>query len=728
MAGFGDEIMILEGFEDAVGLATTIGDVLNAIADFPPGLGDNLICARIKAEDGLDDVVGDLGRRGRRRRGRRHHRGRFRRRGFAPLINRGPIIVEQDPNAVSSTTVSNRRRILAMEKKLKELHPKKVDITSSGVEGFGVPFATSVTTQVGTVRQAATKPQSPNAKVIVKNLVAKGKTLANLAAKRRALSMNALRAYQGNKKTVDKLERVAKSKASTVLKTAMATNGKSSSPTLASKMNKEIKDTRRLRNRAIGVGQKAIQDMKLHSIASILADNAEAQSRASMNAAKAIVRGDLSGARAFSAEIAKHAQTARQLKTVRKRQVSRWTGQNKKAKMVRLGSRRMRAMKMISALQQKDRESGLTPRDKIAMRSAYAALQREEFSMLGLTDGAGISKKVRAKTAASLGDVPLGRLTVKDMEPVFAVTMAPTPKEGEWFTDSLGNLDALYVPDFSVKDPDRYSVAAGSFRSGIPGLESPLEAGLSGFDALFVPEFSVDDPKQAAYRKTGFWLGPAPGGPGGFGEPLAPFKDMNSPIEPTPFSVKIPPNDPAGAFLSSALGNLSESLTESSFGFMPMKLNVPSWSSLKKLSKGTIKSAEKSLSKRSKRVGNALKRRAKALWRFAHISSNVKREGRALKIRGKSRAADARLRRGPKYFRRKEKMMQKAQMAKFAQLSGFEPFSVPEAIMVDKDNFGDFTPFNVPESIWATRGFGDTRVQEVKPVRDYRELSDLLLP
>lgn len=758
---FEDEIMILEGFEDAVNSVATVGDVFAALTDFPPGVGDSLISGCRKDEDTLDDVVGDLGRRprrprrpGPRPRPRPRPRPPFPRRPFfRPFIHHPPtVIVREDPDAVSSTTAANRRRILMMERKMKELHPKKVTITSTGVEGLGVPVMMSgLMTQLGAIRRAAAKPNSPDAKVIVKNLVAKGRSLANLAARRRGLAMNALRGYKKEKKTVDKLERVSKSKSMNVLKTALATKGKTTSPAIDSKMNREIKDSRRLRNRAVMAGRRAIQDMKLNSVASLLAGNAESQARAAVMTAKAISEGNLSNARAFSAVMVKNSQRARQLKAVRRKQMKLWSGKNKRMKMLRLDGRRMRAMKAIAALQRKDQDSGLTVADKAMMKSAYDVIRGVETTMIGMTGGSGIQKQARKALALN----GLEAMTVKDMEPVFSAKMAALPSQGEWLT----GFGATVIP--AVDKRMRKKLALPSDPSG-------------------------------RFLEEGF---------------VAP-----SELGPVKFAVDMKPNDPSGQFLIGALGDLSGNLVEDT-SFMSLKLKAPSWSTVKKIPSGVLKRAEEALPMVSKRVGNTLKQRARALWNFSHVRGGIRRAGRNVKMIEESKNADKFLRIGQKQRHRMNSAKQKRDLERFKKRYGklpglgdldaslgmskarvryikkflrttvknrraivqklkkhpaklkslkrdvrlykeakklrtipetiwmakrqalgafnpeYEPFSIPEAIWQDKKqglgdfnipeaimvekgtvrkpDFIDYRPFSIPEAIWTTRGFGE---------------------
>ena len=690
---FEDEIMILEGFEGAVSSVVTIEDIFDALADFSPSFGDNLLTSKIKEEDSLLDGIGDLGRRPRRR-PRRPRRRPIRRPMYrGPMYVEPQVIVTEPVDAVSSTTAANRRRLLAMEKKMKALHPDKVKITGSGVEGFGVPVFGDTLTKLGAIRRAAAKPDSTDAKLIVKNLLNKGKNLVNLAARRKQLAANALRGYRGNKKTVEKLERVAKSKADTILKTAVATKGKSTSPALDKKMNNEIKDTRRLRNRAIMAGRKAMQDVKLGSLATILSDNANAQARAAIMTAKAIKAGNMSATRAFSASMVKHSRKAKALKAVRRKQRKLWSGQNAKQKLMRLSARRMRLLKVIAALQQKEKGPGLSVSDKAKIRTAQLALQKVEINMMGIIGGSGISPVLKKKLALSGFEA----MTVKDMEPVFSAKMAPLPEEGEWLTD----FGQLFVPKFSAK-------------------MAPLsEEGkwLTGLDAITVPV--VDKKMRAALARKA--------------DPSGTFLEEESFVAPSElgpvkFAVPMKPNDPSGAFLTDILGDLSSSLIEdTSFGFLPVKMTVPSWKAIKRMPTSTLKMAEQALPRRSKRVGNALKQRARALWSFSNIGSSIGRAGRSAAIMRKSRRSDRNLVRTSSDFRRRERALKRLKLARYKKTAGslpglgdYQKFSIPEAVSVTRSfgdsipesifvpkGFGGLEPFSIPEAVWISKGFSD---------------------
>jgi hypothetical protein len=411
--------------------------------------------------------------------------------------------------------------------------------------------------------------------------------------------------------------------------------------------------------------------MKLNSVATILANNADAFGRASIGAARAIAGGNLSNARAFSAEMVKLMQRGKQLKAIRRKQIKRWGSQNKRGRLTRLDARRMRMMKAIAELQRKEESDGLTPAEKTRMRDAQLGLRHVETNMIGITGGSGIPKAARKKLAMEgLGQTDY-RMSVKDLQPVFSAKMGPLPKQGEF---------------------------------------------LSSFGATVIP--AVD---KRMRKKLARPLNPA-------GRFLGEDESFVAPSElgPVKFAVPMKPNDPSGQFLTDIMGDLSGNMVEdTSLGFLPMqRTKVPAFSTVKAMPPSMLKMAAESLPARSKRVGNILKRRARTLWNFSRIGANVLRRDKMTRMFEKSKATDVWRDIDLKQREKIEKRRVKRDLERFKRRHGrlpglgeLKPFSIPEAIWQEEkqlDGLGEtvstssgYKPFSIPEAVWITKGFGD---------------------
>jgi hypothetical protein len=576
--GFGDEIMMLEGLTGSHSRKPLSDvDMLSAIADFPRKFSEHLLSGQNKAEDGLNDVIGvsDLGRRPRRHR----HRGRGGY-GFRPTQYVAPIVTTElvhDPSAL--------RRIRAMEQKIATLHPDKVKLLQAGIEGLSkdlVPARNSGSTvgaqmQIGAIRRAATSPTSSVAKVVANKLGSKAQELDKLAKDRRDLANKAVQDYQRDRKTVEKLERVAKNKALIVIKTAAT---RSDSPEVKRNMEREIKDIRKLHDRSAALGRRAVQSMKLSAVASMLSKNASGQAMLTKATKLAVEQGKPEEAKILSAGVNKHAENAKKLKSVRLQQIQKWSSNQKQDIYNRLAARRGRFLKAITLLNEKSKNAGMSKEDQRAMRDAYAQLHRVEVSMLAIHGGV----------------MPVQPEGLGEGEPVFSIDIRANDSSGRFLEDSL---EATYVSHFSVKDKNKLPVAAT-------------------FGATYVSKFSIANSKAAPQGK---WLERAV---------LAWFGDAGDLVDDTKSGVEgvFDPLIKSSKIMKRGIGKavmntLSNPSGISSGSINPLKLiGSADWELLRKAPSNTLRVMEMALAGKSKGVGNEMKRQAQSVYRYAKSASN----------------------------------------------------------------------------------------------------------
>jgi len=646
--------MILEdlGFTSP---GATVGDILNALADFPIGSGEGLLSGWNGVEDGLDDVasIGELGRRPRRRPRPRPRPRRPRPRPYpyyTPPVVLGPQYVETEPiDAASTTSVSayqaameNRRRLKAIEKKMKELHPKKVKLMKDGIEGLGAVFmprldsatkASKTLMQIGAIAQAAHDPSSRQAKVIAYNLKKKSEQLEKLAKDRLALASNAVKDYHRDKNTVDRIERVARKKAELVVDTAAAHKD---SPDIARKMEGEIKDVRRLHDRSVGLGRRAVQEMKLYGLASLLSKNASAQAMVAKAASEAVAKGKPDEARVLAAALNRHAETARKLKITRKKQLALWSSDDRNSKYHRLANRRERYLKAIALLTQKSSTAGLSQEDQAALRDAHAKLAQVEIAMQGIRGGgvrpAAIPKKPRT-------------LHGLEQAAVFSVDMPPNDPSGTFLT-GFSNLGALYVPHFAMDNNEYPNVAATFFpwnySGGMAGLDQYDEktpdsvvpilypwtyssggGGPQGWDlgamkgvAKYEPQFSVDMKKLP---KQGQWFSGFAALLLGNGGDLA----ADTALGLEGFFDFISKPMKAGAVRKAVNSALNSAPAIASGNINPVKMvGAASWSQLKSAPASSLSAARQSLQSGSKGISGEVWRQARGVYNYAKSPIN----------------------------------------------------------------------------------------------------------
>ncbi len=552
-SGFGDEIMLLEG-SGGTAFATK-KDLVSAMADFPRSGAEELIGSktRYQFEDGLDDVIfvkdalEGLERPPRPPRPR--PRPHFRPRPYYPAPYY-PIVTEPSILPVVAETIQDPlalQRIRKLEEKMAKLHPGIVKLLHDGIEGLGdITPTTNVEqaqVQIAAVRAAATRPGSSESKNIVKNLRTKADKLTQLSKDRREVAAKAIQDYQKQKKTVDRLERVARAKALTVVNAAIA--GKTD-PETSKRADKILDEVRGLHDRSVETGRKAVQSMKLYGVASMLAKNADAQAMVTKAASYAVEQGKPEEAKVLTAAIAKHSEAARALKATRQEQLKLWESENKEDTYQRLEARRIRFMKAISLLNQKAGAAGLSQEDQRTMRDAYAQLYRTEIAMQGLHGGRVIPAAVeQAKYGVSFEEFA--------QNPSFSVEAKPLPHAGTFVEEFaqgsafsveakslphagtfVQGLESSFIPHFSV-EPEAADEVTAFLAAGA------IAPGVSDLGATYVPMFSVEPVQQdevIAMLAAGT-IAPGVG-------------DLNASYVPK-FSVEPEPVDEVVAFLSAGV-------------------------------------------------------------------------------------------------------------------------------------------------------------------------------
>lgn len=511
MPELGDEIMILEGLGGSSSTASSVitrHDLLSAIADFPIHVREQLLSGLNEQEDRLDDVIrlstviSGLGELGRVPRHHPHPRPRPMPYPVPYPAYVGPTYVEPlVTEVVSPTNEPLIRRIRDLEKKMAALHPKTVKLLSNGIEGLEASLlpsnrslgaATKIVMQIGAVQQAALSPGSDQAKQVARNLSNKAAELDRLAKSRLEVAGQAIADYNKNKRTVDRLERVARAKSLSVVSAAIS---RTSDPQVIRQKDREIKEIRKLHDRSVGVGRRALQNMKTYALSSMLAKNASGQAMVTRAARLAVERGKPEEARVLTAAINKHAEIAKQLKATRKEQVELWTGQNKQSAYDRLAGRRDRFLKAIAALNARSEAGELSEEDKRALRDAHLKLFKTESAMLSLDRGRLIPSDIKPKPYTTAG-ITLSSVDPYDWShplPKFSVEVRPNDPSGAFLQD----LEAIYESKFEAKN--RPNDPSGTFLQEIGAIfeprfsvqPKPFTVAGETLSAIFEPTFSL---------------------------------------------------------------------------------------------------------------------------------------------------------------------------------------------------------------------------------------------
>lgn len=382
------------------------------------------------------------------------------------------------------------RHIRRLELKMKDLHPSKVKLTAKGVEGFGTltpakqsfSNSTKVSYQIAMIQRAAQHPNSPEAKTIIRNLDKKSRELETLSKNRLQLAGDSIGQYRKDKDFVNKLERVARSKAMVVVNSAA---NRESGRAVERKMDREIKDVRRLHDRSVGIGRRAVHNMKVYAFSSMLSKNADAQAMVTKAAKFAVMNGKPEEAKILALAMNKHAEIAKAMKATRQNQTELWKSESNKLKFDRLTGRRERFLKAIALLEQKSKQGPLSEEDRRAMRDAYAQVYRIEAALIGLQGGVRVvPQDIRPKqyTPAAV------TLEEFHQSPNFSVEVQPNDPSGVFLQD----IGMIFNTKFSV-EPTQYNVDAsiGAIfepRFTIGAKTLPVEASL---EAMFEPRFTA---------------------------------------------------------------------------------------------------------------------------------------------------------------------------------------------------------------------------------------------
>lgn len=473
---------------------------------YPTQVEPSILVVESEDED-IDEEIEGLGRVP-----RHHHRPRGGYRSypyyFPTSVEPSVLVVEKESDEDSDDleavyqTINTRipkrkkrkgavsRHIRRLELKMKDLHPNKVKLTPQGVEGLGAlapskksfVASTKAIYQIAMIQRAAQNPDSYEAKVIVRNLDKKAKELEALSKNRLQLASDSIVEYRKDKSFVDKLERVARAKAIVVVNAAAE---RQSGRAVERKMDREIKDVRRLHDRSVGIGRRAIHNMKIYSFASMLSKNADAQAMVTRAARLAVMNGKPEEAKILALAINKHAEIARAIKGTRQKQTELWKGESDQLKFDRLAGRRERFLKAVAALTAKSQQGPLSEEDQQALRDAHAQIYRIEAAMIGLQGGVrvipqGIEPKQYTTAAITLEEF--------QQDPTFSVEVNPNDPSGAF----LEGVGMIFNTAFSV-GPKEYNVSSAigaifepSFTIGAKTL--PVEASL---EAMFEPNFTV---------------------------------------------------------------------------------------------------------------------------------------------------------------------------------------------------------------------------------------------
>ena len=612
--GLNDQIMILEGLEGSGNrLLPTEVDVLSAIADFPKHSSESLLSYSRSSEDSLADVVG-LGELGLGpRRHHRRHGGGYR----YPIYTQPTYIEPIIATAEVVGEATSIRRIRDLEKKLAALHPDKVKLLRDGIEGLGdlLPTGNKLSSvlnaelQIGAIQRAARDPSSYTAKVIVNKLDEKAKELDKLASDRQDLAAKSIKDYQRDKKTVEKLDRVAKQKSLTVVQAAATRSG---DPAVEKQMNRVMDDVRKLHDRSAAIGRRAIGSMKTFTLANMLAKNADGQAMLTKAAKIAVASGKPEEAKILTAGINKHSENARRIKGIRTKQVQSWATDYKQDIYNRLSSRRERYLKAIALLNQKSASgSGLSEEDQRNLRDATAQLFRVEATMHGLKGGVAMPVETGTTDAMNLGSTPTFSVDMKPNDPsgtfleslyvnnFNAKTSIPDPS-GRFLSD----LEAEYVSLFSTKtaDPD----PSGRFLGEDYGVKR------------YEPKFMVS---MAPLPAQGKWFENAA---------FAWFSDAGDLVNDTKaglmdvFSPFIKATEVSNRPLARTLKNIIGSPGIIASGSInPVKLvGASTWKTLRNAPADTLIAAAQALKSKSKGVDSEVKRQARSMFNYAKSSAN----------------------------------------------------------------------------------------------------------
>jgi hypothetical protein len=486
----GDQIMLLEDFGLGAHEISEL-DLLSALFDFPRQSSESLLSGANDAEDEIIKLSTVLERPPRPSGGRRPPRRPRPMPVIQPYpVSYGPSILPTVTEVIPAKDPEAIQRIRAIEQKMAKLHPDQVKLLRAGIEGFGENGTVGAAgdlklqTQIGAMRVAAANPSSDMAKMVVSKLGQKAAQLDKLAKDRLNVAKQAVQSYQKDKATVDRLERVAKAKALKAVETAISGNTDAST---AREMDSLLTEVRRLNSRAVGVGRRAVQNMKLYGAATLLSKNADGQAMLTRATKNAISSGNEEAAKVLSTGLGKHVQTAKNLKAVRTKQKELWAYQGKNDVLNRLSGRRERYLKAIELLQKKAQTSGLSEEDQRAMKDAYAKLFRNESAALSVTGGtvmpAAITNKLEGLGQESAYATP----TIPS--PYFSQEVEPNDPSGAFLT----GLEAIREARFSVEDRDQMVNPTIWARDDIPCNPQSLV----GLEAIREAKFSVEDRDQS---------------------------------------------------------------------------------------------------------------------------------------------------------------------------------------------------------------------------------------